>query len=45
MLVEVVDEVRGVIRDDMPLFVRISATDWAEGGWDADQSVELARPL
>lgn len=45
MLVEVVDEVRGVIRDDMPLFVRISATDWAEGGWNADQSVELARTL
>jgi 2,4-dienoyl-CoA reductase-like NADH-dependent reductase (Old Yellow Enzyme family) len=28
-----------------PLFVRISATDWAEGGWDIDQSVELARLL
>ena len=45
MLVEVVDEVRGVIRDDLPLFVRISATDWAEGGWDVDQSVVLARTL
>ncbi len=45
MLVEVVDEVRGVIRDDMPLFVRITATDWAEGGWNAAQSVELARTL
>lgn len=29
----------------MPLFVRISATDWAEGGWDIDQSVELSRVL
>ena len=28
-----------------PLFVRISATDWTEGGWDVDQSVELARRL
>ena len=28
-----------------PLFVRISATDWAEGGWDIDQSVELAAVL
>jgi 2,4-dienoyl-CoA reductase-like NADH-dependent reductase (Old Yellow Enzyme family) len=28
-----------------PLFVRISATDWAEGGWDIEQSVELAREL
>ena len=26
-----------------PLFVRISATDWADGGWDIEQSVELAR--
>jgi 2,4-dienoyl-CoA reductase-like NADH-dependent reductase (Old Yellow Enzyme family) len=29
----------------LPLFVRISATDWVEGGWDAEQSVELARAL
>jgi 2,4-dienoyl-CoA reductase-like NADH-dependent reductase (Old Yellow Enzyme family) len=28
-----------------PLFVRISSTDWVEGGWDIDQSVELARLL
>ncbi|HZR07510.1 MAG TPA: NADH:flavin oxidoreductase/NADH oxidase [Myxococcales bacterium] len=28
-----------------PLFVRISATDWADGGWDVEQSVELARRL
>ncbi len=28
-----------------PLFVRISATDWAEGGWDIDQSVALAAML
>jgi 2,4-dienoyl-CoA reductase-like NADH-dependent reductase (Old Yellow Enzyme family) len=27
----------------LPMFVRISATDWAEGGWDLDQSVEFAR--
>ena len=31
--------------DRCPLFVRISATDWIEGGWDIDQSVELARLL
>ena len=31
--------------DDLPLFVRISATDWVEGGWDVDQSVALARRL
>jgi 2,4-dienoyl-CoA reductase-like NADH-dependent reductase (Old Yellow Enzyme family) len=30
---------------DLPLFVRISATDWAPNGWDLNQSVELARAL
>lgn len=40
-------EVSQAIRSvwDKPLFVRISATDWAEGGWDIEQSVELARRL
>jgi len=28
-----------------PLFVRVSATDWVEGGWDIDECVELARWL
>ncbi len=45
LLVEVVTEVRKTIPDDMPLFVRISATDWVEGGWDIAQSVQLARVL
>ncbi|MDR3630537.1 MAG: NADH:flavin oxidoreductase/NADH oxidase [Desulfocapsaceae bacterium] len=30
---------------ELPFFVRISATDWLAGGWDADQSVTLARAL
>jgi 2,4-dienoyl-CoA reductase-like NADH-dependent reductase (Old Yellow Enzyme family) len=30
---------------ELPLFVRISATDWVDGGWDIEQSVELARKL
>ncbi|HEY0867296.1 MAG TPA: NADH:flavin oxidoreductase/NADH oxidase, partial [Fimbriimonas sp.] len=30
---------------DLPVFVRISATDWAEGGWDIEQSVEFCRRL
>src|SRR5690606_24913433 len=30
---------------ELPLFVRISATDWVEGGWDIEQSIELARQL
>ena len=29
----------------LPLFVRISATDWVEGGWDLEQSIELSRRL
>ena len=29
----------------LPLFVRISATDWAEGGWDLPQSIELCKKL
>lgn len=41
----VVERIRRVIPDSMPLFTRISATDWAEGGWDVDQSVELSRRL
>ena len=41
LLIETVRSVRG----ESPLFVRISATDWAEGGWDADQSVALAKIL
>ena len=45
MLVETVDAVRAVLPADMPLFVRVSATDWTEGGWDIDQSVALARVL
>jgi 2,4-dienoyl-CoA reductase-like NADH-dependent reductase (Old Yellow Enzyme family) len=44
-LLEVVAAVRSEWPEDRPLFVRISATDWAEGGWDADQSVALARIL
>lgn len=42
---EVVQEVRRVWPERYPLFVRISATDWVEGGWDIKQSVELARQL
>lgn len=41
----VVEAVRGVMPDAMPLFVRISATDYAEGGWDLAQSIELSRSL
>lgn len=42
---EVVQALRSVIPAEMPLFVRISATDWIEGGWSADDSVALAAAL
>ncbi|AXC11550.1 putative oxidoreductase [Acidisarcina polymorpha] len=45
-LIQVVDAVREVWPLDRPLFVRISATDWAEsGGWDLHQSIALAKLL
>ncbi len=42
---EVVEAVRGAVPERMPLMVRVSATDWVEGGWDLAQSVALAREL
>jgi 2,4-dienoyl-CoA reductase-like NADH-dependent reductase (Old Yellow Enzyme family) len=42
---EVVRAVRDAWPEEKPLFVRISSTDWAEGGWDLPQSVALARRL
>lgn len=45
LLLEVVDAVRSEWPVALPLLVRISATDWTEGGWDIEQSVELARVL
>jgi 2,4-dienoyl-CoA reductase-like NADH-dependent reductase (Old Yellow Enzyme family) len=45
LVVETVDAIRAVWPEHLPLFVRISATDWTEGGWDIAQSVTLARVL
>jgi 2,4-dienoyl-CoA reductase-like NADH-dependent reductase (Old Yellow Enzyme family) len=45
ILREIVGAVRGSWPEGAPLFVRISASDWIEGGWDIQQSVELARQL
>jgi 2,4-dienoyl-CoA reductase-like NADH-dependent reductase (Old Yellow Enzyme family) len=42
---QIVEAVRAVWPDHLPLFVRISATEWTEGGWDIEQSVELARAV
>ncbi len=40
---EVVAAVRGVWPERYPLLVRLSVTDWAEGGWSMEDSIELAR--
>ncbi len=45
LLREVVTAVRSVWPERLPLFVRISATEWVEGGWNIEDSVALAREL
>jgi len=42
---EVTIAIRRVWPEQLPLFVRISATDWTDGGWDVEQSIELVRQL
>jgi len=42
---EVARAVRAAWPADLPLLVRISTTDWHEGGWDLDQSIEFAKRL
>ena len=42
LLLEVADAIRSVWARERPLFVRISATDYTEGGWDLPQSIRLA---
>ncbi|WP_114239387.1 NADH:flavin oxidoreductase/NADH oxidase [Dyella sp. C9] len=42
LVLEVIKAVREVWPEHLPLWLRISATDWAEGGWDIEQSVQLA---
>src|SRR5690606_2346229 len=43
LLRETVAAVRDAWPAELPLWLRISATDWVDGGWDVEQSVELAR--
>jgi 2,4-dienoyl-CoA reductase-like NADH-dependent reductase (Old Yellow Enzyme family) len=45
LCLDVADVVRRAWPERLPVFVRISSTDWVEGGWDIEQSVELARRL
>ncbi|MFL5808903.1 MAG: NADH:flavin oxidoreductase/NADH oxidase [Flavisolibacter sp.] len=42
---EIVEAVRTVWDDSLPLFVRISATDWVDGGWTLEESIALAKIL
>lgn len=44
-LIETVQALRGLWPERLPLTVRISGTDWVEGGWTVAESVELARRL
>jgi 2,4-dienoyl-CoA reductase-like NADH-dependent reductase (Old Yellow Enzyme family) len=45
ILFEIVDAVRGAIPESTPLFIRFSATDWVDGGWDVTDLAELVGPL
>ena len=45
LLLEVVAAVKSVWPDELPLFVRLSATDWTVGGWTEDETVRLASIL
>ncbi|MGZ5279316.1 MAG: NADH:flavin oxidoreductase/NADH oxidase [Pseudobdellovibrionaceae bacterium] len=42
---QVFDKVRAAWPADLPVFVRISATDWVEGGWDLEQSIVFCQEL
>jgi len=45
LTLQVTEAVRAVWPQELPLFVRVSATDWVEDGWNPDETVELARRL
>src|SRR6476469_3475435 len=42
---EVFDAVRAAFPDDKPVGVKVSATDWVEGGWDIEQTIEYSHEL
>ncbi|MEO5800501.1 MAG: NADH:flavin oxidoreductase/NADH oxidase, partial [Gemmatimonadales bacterium] len=44
-LMEVIAAVRAAIGASLPIWVRLSATDWSEGGWDIEESVTLSRMM
>lgn len=44
-LLQITEAIREVWNEKLPLFVRISATDWVDGGWNIEESVELSKIL
>jgi 2,4-dienoyl-CoA reductase-like NADH-dependent reductase (Old Yellow Enzyme family) len=42
---QIAKAVREIVPQNLPVFVRISATDWTEGGWDLEQSIEFCKEL
>src|SRR5690606_31494122 len=45
LLLRVAERLRETVPQELPLFVRISATDWVDGGWGIEESIELSRWL
>lgn len=45
IVLRVAEKVRGIVPQNLPVFTRISATDWIEGAWDLAQSIELCKRL
>ncbi|MBL8257397.1 2,4-dienoyl-CoA reductase-like NADH-dependent reductase (Old Yellow Enzyme family) [Pseudoxanthomonas japonensis] len=45
LVLQVFDAIKAVVPDEMAVGIRISATDWVEGGWDLAQSIALAKAL
>ena len=42
---EVIDAVRAALPADRPVTVRLSATDWVQGGWDIDEAIAFSKAL
>lgn len=45
LLVEIVEAVKQVIPKEMPLFIRVSASEWTDGGWTIEDTLKLAKIL
>ena len=45
LVTEIAEAVRNVLPEALPLFVRVSSTDWVEGGWTIEDTVDLAKRL